>query len=96
MRLSLVELIERMTLSELNVSSDDSISWHAHREAEKLNDLSMVEKLDATLAQKPKKHQRAAAYFIIGKIGKNCRSAECASRLIAYASAEQDKYALSV
>ena len=31
------ELIGRMTVKERAVSSDESISWHAHREAEKIS-----------------------------------------------------------
>lgn len=95
MRQELVELIQRMTVRQNAVSSDDSISWHAHREAELLFDKTLVDELDAYLDQKPKKQERSAAYFIIGKIGKNCLSGECASRLIEYSSKETDKYALA-
>ncbi|WP_061540340.1 HEAT repeat domain-containing protein [Collimonas fungivorans] len=95
MRHELVDLIERMTVREKIINSGDSISWHAYREAERLDDKSMVDELDEYLAQKPTKDQRSAAYFIIGKIAKNCASLECASRLIAYSSREKDKYALA-
>lgn len=84
-----------MTIQEDVRSSAESIAWHAHREAEVIDDLSLVEELDAYLAQKPTKDHRSAAYFLIGKIGKNCRSPQCASRLIAHASVESDKHALS-
>lgn len=94
MRQELLDLLRRMTVKQ-RVSSADSISWHAHREAELLADLSLVDELDAFLGQTPHKEQRAAAYDIIGKIGKNCRGEACASRLIEYASKEPDKYALS-
>lgn len=94
MRQELLELIQRMTVQQ-KVNSDDSISWHAHREAELLADMTMVDELDAFLGQTPKKDQRSAACFIIGKIGSNCLSAECASRLIEYSSKESDKYALA-
>ncbi|OXJ14530.1 hypothetical protein CFB39_25705 [Burkholderia sp. AU6039] len=95
MRQALLELIQRMTDRQDFVSSDDSISWQAHREAELLGDMSLVDELDVFLGQKPKKEQRSAAYFIIGKIGKNCLSGECAVRLIEYSSREPDKYALA-
>lgn len=95
MRQDLVELIERMIVREGTVNSKDSMSWHAYRAAEQLDDKSLVDELDAYLAQKPTKEQRAAAYFIIGKIGKNCQSHECAARLITYAASERDKYALA-
>lgn len=77
------------------MSSADSVSWHAHREAEKMDDPSIVQELDAYLREKPAKAERAAAYFIVGKIGKNRRSAECASVLIAHIGPENDKYALA-
>ena len=95
MRPELLELIQRMTVHQDVVSSSDSISWQAHREAEMLADMPLVDELDAYLGQRPKKEQRSAAYFIIGKIGKNCLSGECASRLIEYSSKEPDKYALA-
>lgn len=95
MRQELVDLIQRMTVRENVVNSDDSISWQAHREAELLDDKTLVDELDAYLDQKPKKEQRSAVYFIIGKIGRNCLSEECASRQIGYSSQERDKYALA-
>lgn len=95
MREQLRSLIERMTRSEPGVNSADSVSWHAHREAEKLDDPSIVQELDAYLRERPAKAERAAAYFIIGKIGKNRRRAECASVLIAHIGPENDKYALA-
>ena len=95
MQEKLVELIKRMTVREDVKNSEDSISWHAHREAEKLVDEAMAEELREFLNQKPKKEQRQAAYFIIGKIGKNRQSAECAVCLIKHASIETDKHALN-
>ncbi|CAM2146219.1 HEAT repeat domain-containing protein [Pararobbsia alpina] len=95
MRQELLELIQRMTAQQDVVSSDDSISWQAHREAELLADMPLVDELDAYLGQKPQKEQRSAAYFIIGKIGKNRLSSECALRLIEYSSKESDQYALA-
>jgi len=95
MQQELLELIQQMTAQQDVVSSGDSISWQAHREAELLSDMTLVDELDAYLGQKPKKERRAAAYFIIAKIGKNCLSEECASRLIEYSSKEPDKYALA-
>ncbi|MEM5450767.1 HEAT repeat domain-containing protein [Paraburkholderia sp. BR10936] len=94
MRQELLELIQRMTAQQ-EISSNDSVSWQAYREAELLADMTLVDELDAFLAQKQRKEQRSAAYFIIGKIGKNCLSGECASRLIEYSSKEPDRYALA-
>lgn len=95
MRQELVNLIQRITVREKLVNSDESISWQAYREAELLDDKTLVDELDAYLHQKPEREQRSAAYFIIGKIGTNCLSEECASRLIEYSSKERDKYALA-
>lgn len=55
MRQELVDLIQRMTVRENVVNSDDSISWQAHCEAELLDDKTLVDELDAYLDQKPKK-----------------------------------------
>jgi HEAT repeat protein len=60
-----------------------------------MDDPSIVKELDAYLREEPTKAERAAAYFIIGKIGKNLRSVECASVLIAHIAPETDKYALA-
>lgn len=91
----LVRLIDRMTAREDTVSSKDSISWHAYRDAEALEDPSVIGELDACLAQKRTRDQRSAAYFIIGKVGEDCQDPICAARLIAFASKEKDKHALS-
>lgn len=95
MRTYLTDLLERLAVKESAGNSDDSISWHAHREAEQLRDLTLVGELDAFLTSNPPPCKRAAAYFIVGKIGKNCGAPECARMLIGHASKEKDKYALS-
>jgi HEAT repeat protein len=84
-----------MTKTELGVSSDDSVSWHAHREAEKLDDLTICQELDSYLRETLTVQQRSAAYFIIGKIGKNCQNTECASLLMSRIQEEKSKYALA-
>lgn len=45
MRLLLSELIPRMTTVEQVTNSDQSISWHAHREAEQICDPAFLEEL---------------------------------------------------
>jgi hypothetical protein len=94
MRTYLIELLERVSLPEPGVSSADSISWHAHREAEQLRDPVLIADLDEFLSSNPPARKRTAAYFIVGAIGKNCGSGECASMLIKYASTEKDEDAL--
>lgn len=44
-----VDLIARMALPEQNVNSDESVSWHAHREAETLSDTSVIDELADSL-----------------------------------------------
>jgi HEAT repeat protein len=95
MRPYLGDLLERLGMRERKVSSDNSLSWHAHREAEQLRDLSLVADLDAFLSSNPPASKRIAAYFIVGSIGRNCASPECARMLIGYLSKENNKYALS-
>jgi len=77
------------------MNSENSISWHAHREAEQLADISMIDELKSFLVEKPSKEERSAAYFILGKIGTNSVSQRCATALIKYSTIETDKYLLS-
>jgi len=77
------------------VDSRDSVAWNAYRDAERLADLSLATELDHHLDHEPDHRRRAAAYFAIGKIGKNTGNEECARILIAYALREKNKYALA-
>ncbi len=96
MREGLVDLIGRMTTKEPRcLNSDDSIRWHACREAETLADPSMVDELADYVRHEPNKDCRDAAYFILGKLGQKVRSAECASILLFHVSSEKNKYVLA-
>jgi hypothetical protein len=95
MRMSLLDLIARMTTTEPSVSSDHSISWQAHREAEALEDPSMVDELAEFVQYEPNKKRRDAGYFILGKLGRKVRSSDCASILLSRVIRETDKYVLS-
>ncbi len=95
MRTDLCTLIDRMCAPEPHANSDTSDSWNAHREAEKLADVSLISEFRDFLNGGTTKKQRAAIYFIIGKIGKNAANSECAAVLIGYIRAERDKYALA-
>ena len=55
MRRELVDLIECMSLRDASMNSENSISWHAHREAEQLADISMIDELKSFLVEKPSK-----------------------------------------
>jgi HEAT repeat protein len=73
-------------------SSDDSVSWAAHREAEQLRDVSMVDELADVAAHEKVKARRAACYFVIGKIGGNVQDAHCARVLLNLLDNETDKH----
>ncbi len=96
MREALADLITRMTAKEPRcLNSYDSISWHAHREAETLADASMVDELANYSRHEPNNERRDAACFILGKLGQKVRSAECASILLSHVGTETNKYVLS-
>lgn len=95
MRPALVDLIARMTLPERHGNSEDSIPWHAHREAEKLSDASIVDELAEYVRIESNHERRRAAYFILGKLGEKCRARECALLLLEQVHKEKNKYALS-
>lgn len=95
MRTYLQDLISRMTLREKVKNSEESVSWHAYREAESLQELSAIQELDAFLRGGPSKAERSAAYFMIGAIGNNLEESRCASTLISYIPSETDKQALA-
>src|SRR5215467_1200145 len=71
MRASLIGLIARMTVREGNVNSDESVAWHAHREAEALSDASLINKLAERVQHESKPDSRKAAYFILGKLARS-------------------------
>ena len=92
------ELIGRMTVKERMVSSDESISWHAYREAEKISDASvfpLLMKIIEDNSQKKQKDIRAAAYFIMGKVLLRTFSREACEFLIRQLEKETDRYILS-
>jgi len=91
----LMDLIARMTIDETCKNSDDSIGWQAHREAENLADAWMVDELAEYVLKERDKERRAAAYFILGKLGLKIRNSDCASILLSRVDKEQDKYVLS-
>ena len=96
MREILLDLIARMTAKEPRcLNSDESVAWHAYREAEKLDAPSLVEELAAFLRHEREKDRRRAAYFILGRLGREVRASECSSILLSYLDKETDKYVLS-
>lgn len=75
-------------------SSDESPSWHAHREAETLTDPALADAAMSMVESERVKDRRSAFYFVIGKIGEKTEHARCASFLVARVSVETDKYVL--
>jgi len=92
----LADLIRRMaTVEPSPTNSEESISWHAHREAEALNDTSMLEELRSVLPSKRETGERSAAYFALGWVGANSGSTRAAGILVESLPSEKNKYALS-
>jgi HEAT repeat protein len=92
MRAYLADLIDRMAKDEPMVSSANSVSRAAHREAEQLRDASMVDELASLAATDRAKSRRAACHFVIGKIGGNLRDSRCARVLLDLLNSESDKH----
>lgn len=92
MRKDLADLLDRMTRDERNVSSDQSVSWAAYREAEMLDDLSILDDLLQMLARKTPELRRRASYFIIGKLGRNRQHVACSEALLRLLASETNKY----
>ena len=92
MRPYLVDLIDRLARDDRATSSADSVSWAAHREAEALDDVSMVDELVGPAASDRSKARRHACYFVIGKIGRKVQDVRCARVLIDFLGAESDRH----
>src|SRR5262245_29957606 len=84
-----------MSAKEPATSSDQSLSWQAHREAERISDLALLEDLAALVDSSKSKDDRKAAYFILGALGANTSDARCGLRLLEGLRREKDKYALA-
>jgi HEAT repeat protein len=92
------ELIDRMIANEFISSTDESISFLAHREAERLTDTAIYPLLKNLLTSHTKardKRYRNAAYFIMGKVLKNSPENEYLIFYLNQLEKESDKYILS-
>jgi len=78
-----------------NINSDQSVSWHAYREAEALSDASLINELAEYVQRESKQDCRGAAYFILGKLGEKFPASQCAAILVAHAKNEKNKYVLA-
>jgi HEAT repeat protein len=95
MRGYVMDLIRRIALKEKVKNSDDSISWHAHREAEKIANPEVLVDLEMIAETSKSKDERKAVYFVLGIVGKNSGDVRFTRALLRYALQEQDKYVLS-
>jgi HEAT repeat protein len=95
MRADLRDLLDRMTTKEVVINSEQSTSWKALREAERLNDETLLDELAALIQSSRNTRERKAAYFIVGAIGSNTGTPFSAAILLRGASLEKDKYVLS-
>jgi hypothetical protein len=76
-------------------TSEGSISWNALRQAEKLNDTSLIQPLVKLLKVTKEKEIRKHIYFILCHIGLNTQDVNVADILVDRLLSEQDKYVLS-
>lgn len=90
-----VDLIQRMTVVDKVECSVDSTSWNAHREAEKLTDLCVIDALQAFMQASTSKEIRIAVYFVLGALGFNTRDERCARILLLQVAEVRDKYELA-
>lgn len=89
----LYDLISRMTIQEHVTSSEESISWHAYREAERISDETVYPVLMKIVEENPKSNKvRRASYTIIGYCLRNAFNKEACVYLIQRLGVESNKY----
>lgn len=91
-------LLNRMCTTENVKSSAESISWQAHREAERIADPSVFPILHQIITERNgvrDKKLRRAAYFVLGKVLKNVFDEEYLSFFIKQLRVESDKQLIS-
>lgn len=92
----LKSLLDRMSVKNQDVkSSKDSISWNAHRDAEKLTNVEYIPLLIFYIQNEKSQDHIKSAYFALGKLAKNTDSAEALIFLVSRVSNETNKYVLS-
>ncbi len=95
MHIHFADLIRRMTLKDVVEHSDDSVSWNAHREAERLSDEALIDEIESFLKTERTNAERSASHFILGAIGQNTGNDRCVHLLLACLPSESNKYVLS-
>ena len=92
----LYDLIARMTIKEQLTSSEESVSWNAYREAERISDETVYPILKKIIEENHKnKAVREAAYVIIGYSLRNIFNKEACIFLIQRLGEETDKYVVA-
>ena len=92
----LYDLIARMTIKEQLTSSEESVSWNAYREAERISDETVYPILKKIIEENHKnKAVREAAYVIIGYSLRNIFNKEACIFLIQRLDEETDKYVVT-
>ena len=92
----LYDLIARMTIKEQLTSSEESVSWNAYREAERISDETVYPILKKIIEENHKnKAVRKAAYVIIGYSLRNIFNKEACIFLIQRLGEETDKYVVA-
>lgn len=92
----LYDLIARMTIKEQLTSSEESVSWNAYREAERISDETVYPILKKIIEENHKnKAVREAAYVIIGYSLRNIFNKEACIFLIQRLDEETDKYVVA-
>ena len=92
----LYDLIARMTIKEQLTSSEESVSWNAYCEAERISDEIVYPILKKIIEENHKnKAVRKAAYVIIGYSLRNIFNKEACIFLIQRLDEETDKYVVA-
>ena len=92
----LYDLIARMTIKEQLTSSEESVSWNAYREAERISDETVYPILKKIIEENHKnKAVREAAYVIIGYSLRNIFNKEACIFFIQRLDEEADKYVVA-
>ena len=93
----LLDLINRMIDDTPSQSSDQSISWNAHREAAAIDNVTifpLLREFIMTRSSKKENQHRDSAYYILGKVLRNKMDDEYCNYLIKRLTDEDDKYLL--
>lgn len=90
------DLLRRLTQQNGQeiTSSVDSVSFNAHREAEKIADEAILSKAKAAVVHEKDKKKRDSLYYVIGKVALNLSHSDTSDFLIQQIKRETDKYVL--